>query len=453
MNIKSLARAFTSNLGAIVVSPAEQTALAAEGIAEPTMQRYVLWRRATIWMVIIGTALSALVSTYSRLTEEDQPNLVDSISDSISEKIEKLGPEVSKLLPPEMQKAASQAADKVKDQVAEKTDKDENAPKAGDEAKAENKDKEKGEEGGKDDEEEQIKAMGKLMDNIQLLALYLLPITAVVVLLLGNRFQLSFRLMAIAFGISFFLPMLLALCPWSWWGVHEETYSAEKNPFLFVKDQAEGVLEAASILVALLPSVLSLIPGVQKACLRVKTLVPQALLPGWFIVVASPLYGLFLLVVVVAVDQFTGEPAILVPLALLAAASLTFGVRANIFTRPYISEADFRRAKATQRVVGILTALAGVILVYFLLTREVMGVHALGNDPKTSLMRPIEVVEFIVEVIGRSMFVSALGAEFILRISLAAWRQNRDLTTSTTATAYDEAMAAGETVLAGGAAK
>jgi hypothetical protein len=449
MNLKSLARAFTSNIGGIAVSPEEQTALAAKGINEPTIQKYVLWRRATILMVVIGTALSAIVSTISTFTEEDQPNFVDSISDSVSEWIEKLGPEAAKLIPAEMQKAAGQAADKVKNQVAEKAEKDENAGKPGEEAKADNKDKEKSDAGDEDEEEQEIKFMGKVMDYVQLGALYLLPIVAIVVLLLGNRFQLSFRLMAIAFGISFFLPMLLALCPWSWWGVHEETYSAAKNPILFAKDQAEGALEAASILGALLPSVLSLIPGIQKACLRIKTIIPQALLPGWFIVVASPLYGLFLVVVMVAVDQFTGEPAILVPLALLAAASLTYAVRANVFTRPYISEADFRRAKGTQMIVTIMTALAGVILVYFLLTREVMGVHALGNDPKTSLMRPIELVDFIVQTIGRSMFVSALGAEFIFRMSLGAWRQNRSLTESTSATAYDSAMAAGEIVLGG----
>jgi hypothetical protein len=421
--MKSLSRAFTSNLGAIVVSPGEQAALAAEGITEPTMQRYVLWRRATVLMVVIATALSALVSTYSTFTEEDQPALMETLTETALQKLEAIAPAAAKFIQPGDEKVAPADEKSEKAGPAEKTDKEE-----------------KDEKGGKDEEEEQIKAMGKIADGMHLLSLYALPIAALVVLFLGNRFRLAFRVMVIAFAFSFFAPMLLALCPWSWWGVAEQNISATSNPVLFLKDQAEGLMEAVGILVALMPSVLSLIPGVQRACLRVKTLLPQALLPGWFIVVASPLYGLFLLVVVIAVDQFTGEPAVLIPLALLAAASLTYAVRANAFTRPLLCEADYRRMRGVQRIVGIMTMLAGGILVAFLATREVMGVHLVGLDAKTSLMRPIELVEFGVEVIGRSMFVSALGAEFIVRMSLTAWRQGRDLTASETVKTYEGAM-------------
>jgi len=169
-------------------------------------------------------------------------------------------------------------------------------------------------------------------------------------------------------------------------------------------------------------------------------LLPQALLPGWFIVVASPLYGLFLLVVVVAVDQFTSHPAILIPLALLSAASLTYAIRADAFTRPLLCEADYRRVRGVQRIVSLMTMLAGVILVVFLATRDVFGIHLVGLDSKTSLMRPIELVEFLMEVLGRSMFISALGAEFIMRMNLTAWRQGRDLAASDTLTVYDGAM-------------
>jgi hypothetical protein len=277
--------------------------------------------------------------------------------------------------------------------------------------------------------------------NLRLLALYALPIAALITLFLRNRFQLSFRIMVIAFAFSFFAPMLMALCPWSWWGVVEPK-TPGANPLLFVKDQAEGVMEGAALLVGLLPSVLSLIPGVQRACLRVKTLSPQALLPGWIIVVASPLYGLFLLVVVVAVDQFVSELAILIPLALLAAASLTFAVRANVFTRPLLCDADFRRVKGVQRVVSIFTLLAGVVLVTFLCTREIFGVHLVGSFAKSSFFRPMDIVGLILETLGRSMFVSALGAEFIIRMSLTAWRHNHAVFASDTATAYDSAMAA-----------
>ena len=442
MNLKSLSRAFTSNLGAIVVSPSEQTALAAEGIAEPTIQRYVLWRRATVLMVVVATGLSALVSTYSSFTDEDQPDFMETVTDMLLDKVESLSPEAKKMMEAfhvsaapayeKAEKAIDAAKEAVQDAQADKTDKAEK-PEADKDAKtdAAKDDSDKEEKaGGKDEEEEQIKTMGRLAEDFRLLALYALPIAALIVLFLRNRFRLSFKIMVIAFGFSFFAPMLLALCPWSWWGVAEPKLGPGTNPLLFVKDQLEGLMEALALLGGLLPSVLSLIPGVQRACLRVKTLLPQALLPGWFIVVAAPLYGLFLLVVVVAVDQFTSEPAIIIPLALLSAASLTFAVRANVFTRPLLCDADFRSVRNVQRVIGLMSAAAGIILVAFLATREIFGVRLVGTVAKSSLVRPIEIVEFVLEVIGRSMFVSALGAEFIMRLSLTAWRQNRDIAAS-----------------------
>jgi hypothetical protein len=448
MNL-SLSRAFTSNLGAIVITPAEQAALAAEGIAEPTIQRYVLWRRATILMVVIFTALSAAVSTYTTFTEEDQPDIIESVSALALDKLEAIFPPAAKILkaikssrentPPTDEKTEKPEKPE-KAGPAEKTDQSEAPEKSDAEDKTAHQN-EDATDAAEDEEGKEIKAMGRLADNLRLLALYALPIAALLTLFLRNRFQLSFRIMVIAFAFSFFAPMLMALCPWSWWGVVEPK-TPGANPLLFVKDQAEGVMEGAALLVGLLPSVLSLIPGVQRACLRVKTLFPQALLPGWFIVVASPLYGLFLLVVVVAVDQFVSELAILIPLALLAAASLTFAVRANVFTRPLLCEADFRRVRGVQRVVSVFTLLAGVILVTFLCTREILGVHLVGTIAQSSLVRPMDVVELILETLGRSMFVSALGAEFIIRMSLTAWRHNRAVTASDTATTYDSAMAA-----------
>jgi len=460
MNL-SLSRAFTSNLGAIVIKPAEQTALAAEGIAEPTIQRYVLWRRATILMVVIFTALSAAVSTYTTFMEEDQPDIIESVSAIALDKLEAIFPPAAKILKAiqssrENAPAADEKAEKdekpEKAAPADKTDqsapseKSDASEKAAPSEKSDAEEKTANQNGNtsdtaEDEEGKEIKAMGRLADNLRLLALYALPIAALISLFLRNRFQLSFRIMVIAFAFSFFAPMLMALCPWSWWGVVEPK-TPGANPLLFIKDQAEGVMEGAALLVGLLPSVLSLIPGVQRACLRVKTLFPQALLPGWFIVVASPLYGLFLLVVVVAVDQFVSELAILIPLALLAAASLTFAVRANVFTRPLLCDADFRRVKGVQRVVSLFTLLAGVILVTFLCTREIFGVHLVGSFAKSSFFRPMDIVELILETLGRSMFVSALGAEFIIRMSLTAWRQNRAVFASDTATAYDSGMAA-----------
>jgi hypothetical protein len=409
-----LARAFTSNVRALAVSPEEQAALGAQGISDPTVQRYLLWRRATVLMVIVATLLSAAVSTYSTLTESDeQPDFMESLSELFLQKIESAVPAVAKL-----GLTADTATTVIKEKKEAQAEKEADATK---------------------DDDKKPRLLGSVVDEgTHLLSLYLMPIAALIVLFLGHRFRTACRILVAAFLLSFFLPMLIALLPWSVW----EAQTPPTTPIEVIKDQAEGLMEGAQTLLALLPAVLSLIPGLQKACLRVKTLLPQSSTPGWFIIVASPLYGLFLLVIFVAVDQVTTQPAILASLGLLALASFFYVFRPGIFTRPLLTEADYRRMRGVQRIVGLITALAGGILVAYLVTSEVLGIHLIGLDPSKSLMRPIDLVEYGLEIISRSMFVSVVGAEVILRLNLAAWQQGRALATSEAATPYDEAMEA-----------
>jgi hypothetical protein len=100
-----------------------------------------------------------------------------------------------------------------------------------------------------------------------------------------------------------------------------------------------------------------------------------------------------------------------------------------------------------QRIAGIVTMLAGGILVAYLATSEVLGIHLVGLDPEKSLKRPIDLVEFGLEIISRSLFVSVLGVELMMRLNLTAWKQNRALVASDAATPYDEAMEAAGAII------
>ena len=59
----------------------------------------------------------------------------------------------------------------------------------------------------------------------------------------------------------------------------------------------------------------------------------------------------------------------------------------DAFTKPLQTEADFKRMQGVQRIVGLLTALGGVTLLVYLLTRDAFGVHLIGTDPKIDLHR------------------------------------------------------------------
>jgi hypothetical protein len=199
-------------------------------------------------------------------------------------------------------------------------------------------------------------------------------------------------------------------------------------------------LEGIQYLLMLLPTVLSLIPGANKSCLRLKTLLPESLLPGWFIVVASALYSLFVLVVFVAVDQVTSQPLILGGLFLFMLASLIPALRPSVFTSPLLTEDDYRRFKNVTRVVGLVTLCAGVLFGIFIFTREIYGYRVIGIDPAKSLIRPIDLVEFLFQFISKSLFVTLLGAELFMRMNLTAWKKGLALASSERGPEADRVM-------------
>ena len=70
-----VSRAFNSKVKDMAITPEEKSGLEAQGVTDPTIQRYLLWRKASIVMVLVATVLSALISTYSTyMEEEDAPD-------------------------------------------------------------------------------------------------------------------------------------------------------------------------------------------------------------------------------------------------------------------------------------------------------------------------------------------------------------------------------------------
>ena len=405
-----LRRAFTVNPQSVPLSARENQVLETAGIQEPVLRSYLVWRRSLMLFVVGSTLLSAGLATYRDFAEpEGRSPLLETLAERLSEQTSTVTlPKIELRIP-----------------TAEPASED-------DETAADTK--------GEDEAEEPQTAFGQFTDFVQLLSLYALPVAALAAVLVWTRLRLSFGIMVAAFAFAFLTPLVIALCPWSWWGYEEPALSPQAQPLEFVESKLEGMFEAAAYLVTLLPTVLSLVPGVQRACVRVKMLMPQAMLPGWFLVVASPFYALFLLVVFVAVHQVDSHPLFFSGMLLFLLAPLVYAVRADLFTRPISTAEDERRIRSVQRVVGAMTGLAGALLTTYLATREVGGIRLLGFDPRTAVLVPLDVVEFALEVLSRSMFMTALGADLFLQMNLSAWRNTRDFAGSPESARYDRLM-------------
>lgn len=418
MPIATIRRAFAVNPLTVPPSKRENSTLQASGIEQPTLRSYFVWRRSVMLFVLSAALLGAGLSTYREFFETSERM-------DVAETIAKHLPPGTSASPPTTIKA---------NQLEEDEEESEAEPTKGASATTSES------EPATDPDREPQTAFGRFTDIVQLVALYALPLAALAVVVLWTRLQLTFQITVAAFTFAFMIPLVIALCPWSWWGYVEPQYSPQAQPVQYFEQLAEGLLEGLTYLVTLLPTVLSLVPGVQKACIRVKMLLPQSMLPGWFLVVASPFYALFLLVVFVAINQFDTNPLFFVGMLLFLLAPLAYTVWSDVFTRPLCSEEDYRRIRGVQRIVRMTTAVAGAFLVTYLATRQLMGVRLLGLDYKTALIVPLDIVEFLLETLSRSMFVTVLGADLFVRMNLTAWKNTRDFMGSPEAEGYDRVM-------------
>lgn len=484
--ITDLRRAFTSNLRTISATGREQARLQTVGIHEPTVQRYFAWRRSMALTVVLATLLSAGLATYRTLTEpEDRPGMFEAMSREVIERSK------SALVPNAAEaKTAVDAAVSAVDEAKALADEaktivdaarttigkeivgNERVKAALEKLKATVEDvkavrKNKQEEDDSDDEpaasqsparpsavaadstadeddpdDKPPNAFGRFEEAMLLATLYALPVAALAVVVFWTRFQFTFRILMAGFAFAFVVPLLFSFCPWSWWGYPEPKLTPGQQPAQYFQDVVEGILEGVEHLLMLLPTVLALIPGVQRACLRVKTLLPESMLPGWFMVAASPFYALFLLVMFVGINQAISAPLFLVGMFLFLAGPMIYVFKAEMFTSPLSTEADRARIRHAQAAVGGVTALAGALVVAYFATQDMFGVHLVGLNAKTSLLRPLDLVEFFLEVVSRSMFVTVLGADLFMWMSVTEWKNSKAFAGTPGAAAYDRVMEA-----------
>lgn len=409
-------RAFAANPHTMPASGGEVATLQGAGIQNPVIQTYLAWRRSLLIVVVAFTTLTAGLATYhSFFDEEEHVDLAEELAEHFS--LEDL------MVPPEAAAAKEKLLEHVPEGVNPETVREavEGVAPESTPALAQNE-------------------AGEFVEFVELMALYALPAAAVASVLFWTRFQFSFRIMAAAFLFAFLLPMLIALCPWSWWGYEDVVVDPKAEPMTYFSGLAEDLISGAGYLFGLLPTVLSLVPGVQKACVRLKLLLPQSQLPGWFLVTTAPFFSMFLLVIFVAIGQFTASLLFLLGMLLILVAPLCYAFWARDFTSPAVSDAAAARIRGIQKLIGGLTAAGGLLLLIAVQSQEIMGVRLLGWDPDKALLVPMDIVELLLETLSRSMFMTVLGTDLFLIMTASAWRQNKVLQASPEVASYDRAL-------------
>jgi hypothetical protein len=282
---------------------------------------------------------------------------------------------------------------------------------------------------------------GDLGDLLWLLSFYAMPAAAVLALLLWARPRASRSVLLAGWCASFLVPVAIALTPWSWWTVEPPPPTTHAARLVRQYGRVvEGMIWANYYVLVLSPAVLALVPGLLRACVRIKRLLPESVLPGWFLVAAAPFNSLLVLVMAVALAQVAPSPLLVAGMLLWLAAPLAYLARAGTFTRPLCSAAGLRGLARVQAVAWALILASSACLIAYAASWQAFGLRLVGLQPRTSLVRPWEVARYFLDFLGRSMFVSVLGADLLLRATLSAWRHQREFVQADGAKEYDRLM-------------
>ncbi len=407
-----LKRAFGWNLARVVPSGAEAQTLAQAGVTEPTAQRYAAWRRSLLLVALIPTLLVAGLAAWG-LAEEDFDG---------------------------------------------------------------------------------YRPLGLALSGVWMLVLLVLLVALLRGLRGWRRPDAGARMLLGAWLAAFLLPLVQALVPEGLL-YHVEplpasaaTLAAADAAATLDEDLADvDVAEKAQALqnvtlklvfsgatfLMLLPSLISLIPGAMNGCLRAKSLLPAAQLPGWLLVTVAPAFLLFWLVMLVLVNPAAESPLLVAGIALWAGSPLLYTIQARVFVGSQAGPEGLARIARAKRGVALL-GLAGIAcLLGFLLTTRVVGLRVLGTEPERafdvrldehrgedhalgwtevkeayaesdSLVFALDPswLQLVLDVVAKLLIATAVFMHLVLRATLASWRDERALREGGAAAAHDAGAAA-----------
>jgi hypothetical protein len=283
-----------------------------------------------------------------------------------------------------------------------------------------------------------VSGVGGLVEIVRVATLWLIPIFAWRAARCWSRHRRSRRILAIGWCLAFAAPLLLALVPVHWRLALDDSDAG-------VRAQQEALvrfLGAAAAYLTLMPAVLALIPGIMRACLRVKVLLPESILPGCFLVGAAPLWTFLFMVVFITANQLAGDPLLILGVLAVTCAPLLYLRHAALFIRPVESQQDQQRLLAVQRQVRLILAAGVVLLVIWVFTASVLNVRIIGLESGTSLLRPwsLELYRFPVDYATHSLFTMALAADVFMAMNLSVWVHTKRFVASPAARDYDRRM-------------
>jgi hypothetical protein len=175
---------------------------------------------------------------------------------------------------------------------------------------------------------------------------------------------------------------------------------------------------------------------------RVKGFLPESLVPGWGLVASIPLFVLLTLTPFVVVYHVAGNALLFIGLLLWIGAPLLYLTKFKLLTRPLTETPDMEALAKTQLMVLGAMGIGVFLLIIYLFTAKIGPMTIVGTDKEKSILQPwsLRLHNVWIEYLGRSLFLTVLFADLLVRMSVMVWREERAFAGTPPSEAFDRTM-------------
>jgi hypothetical protein len=269
------------------------------------------------------------------------------------------------------------------------------------------------------------------------------PIAAGIAVWKWDDLKLSRWALLAGWAAAYLLPFAVALIPFGNFIVINET-----DPEIIRGQKfGAGIAGAFVWLLWLLPATLAIMPGILRASVRIKSLLPESIVPGWIIVMTAPFFTLVLLLVFVVVNQIAGNLLLILGVLMIMASPVVFLTRTDLLIKPVTEFKERRWLESTQIVYVVVIGIGMALLMTYIYTLEVLGRPIVGNtaDAAAPALMSVgrfswEVISFFITYCAQSVFITAVAIDLFMLLNLSVWKNLKAFEGSPHAAEYDRIM-------------
>jgi uncharacterized protein DUF4339 len=291
-----------------------------------------------------------------------------------------------------------------------------------------------------EDQKSYYSAIGTIFLFLQAFSLFALPAAGAYAAMNFDQLSKSTRFVLLGGVIAFGVPLLVAFMP-AGIMIDPRPEQGETAAGVEARRRVFAMFMGVQFYVFLTPLVLSLLPAVSRGCVRVKGFLPESLVPGWGLVASIPLFVLLTLATFVVIYHMASNFLLLLGLLLWIGAPLLYLTKFKLLTRPITESQDIQTLAKTQLYVLATIGLGILLIVIYLFTVKFNDRPLLGTSKNAHLkIWSLDLHRIWIEYLGRSLFLTVLFADLLVRMAVMVWREERAFAGTGPAANFDRTM-------------